>query len=152
MVLRFEDHHVFRLLKGGVETHETNRMALRREIRDRAGLKEFTIVGALGTYAYLAEDGFSVLVNVYLVHCSMFATETSEKAFWLRTKDAISGLQGNERSFLMNALGISQPQPAVMVITAERKAAPPIHFLRNRFNIAASPSLSASRPGKIGRR
>lgn len=156
--MRFKDRHGFRLLKGGVEKHETNRMALRREILEETGLRDFTIIGALGTYAYV-HDGMSHLVNVYLVRCSMFDGETVpggqdgnaviEDVCWLKVKDAVHSLLSDERAFLMKALDIRQPLPAVQVIdTTAKKMVPAIHFLKKRFNRVGGPSLSATQSGR----
>lgn len=140
--------HGFRLLRGTVGKHETNRMALRREIREGAGLGGFTIIEALGTYAYLAEDGSSTLVNVYLVHASMYAEEPGGSVFWLRAKDASTGLVNDERAFLMRALGVRQPQPAVQVIdmAAARKPMPAVHFLRKPSQPGGRITVASSQP------
>ena len=155
-MLKFKDRHGFRLLKGGVEKHETNRMALRREIKEETGLQEFSIVEAIGTYAY-ANGGMSHLVNVYHVRCSKFDGETRpggpdgnghaviEDVCWLRVKDAVHSLLSDERTFLMKALDIQPPQPAVQIIDpTARKTLPAMHFLKRRFTTFARPSLPAT--------
>lgn len=157
LVLKFEDHHVFRLLKGGVEKHETNRMALRREIREETGLTEYSIIGAVGTYAYL-HDKLSHLVNVYLVECSMFDGEASpisrndgdkfiKDVCWIKVKDAVHSLMDDERAFVMKALDIPVPPPVVQVIETARKPVPAIHFLK-RLTTYPRPSLPATLSGR----
>jgi 8-oxo-dGTP pyrophosphatase MutT (NUDIX family) len=130
-------------------------MALRREIHEETGLTEYRIIGALGTYAYLY-GGISHIVNVYLVECSMFdgeATPTSRNdgdrfirdVYWLKVNDALHSLIGDERVFVMKALGIPEPKPAVEVIeTSKKPPLPAIHFLKRptypRPSLSASPS------------
>jgi len=101
--------HRWRLLKGGVESSETETEALRREIFEELGLKNVQIMEKVHSYEFIFE-GTKHIVSCYLVKADSKETITLQKSevtdyvwvprdkavetlFWNNEKEAVRRLK-----------------------------------------------------------
>lgn len=101
--------HRWRLLKGGVESGETETEALKREIFEELGLKNVRIVGKVHSYEFVFKDT-KHMVSSYLVKADSKETITLQKSevadyvwapkekavetlFWNNEKEAVRRLR-----------------------------------------------------------
>lgn len=105
-----KNNREWRLLKGGVEEEETDKEALKREIKEEVGVSNVDIRGKIHSYEYKAE-GVHHKVSSYLVETNQRGLEIFERelkdAEWVTIKELLEMLEyENERKVVRRALEI----------------------------------------------
>lgn len=99
----FDKKFIWRLVKGRLNEDESDKEALKREIKEETGLSKIEIKEKLDEYSFTNPQGLKFHVNCYLIYASetdeLFCNDPKEQIQdyrWLKTEDALRMLYFDE--------------------------------------------------------